>query len=199
VLDKKAAACTMCHASGEPLLHASTMNRSRIFTLAGGKEVLGLAKAIYNETTCYVADCHFHPESAKVLGVLDVIVSLENMQAQLSSSRSWVIGLTMVLLLLISLFLALFTQQLVNKPVKQLLDHTNLLAQGDLTQTIPFCSDDELYDNLPQEGTPGAAGMEPDPGNEGRGAHPGDPVDAGPARSLGEARIRGGTRGRDCP
>ncbi|TWJ33110.1 HAMP domain-containing sensor histidine kinase [Geobacter argillaceus] len=144
VLDKKAAACTMCHASGEPLLHASTMNRSRIFTLAGGKQVMGLAKAIYNETSCYVADCHFHPESAKVLGVLDVIVSLENMQAQLSSSRSWVIGLTMVLLLLISLFLAIFTQQLVNKPVKHLLDHTNLLAQGDLTQTIPFSSDDEL-------------------------------------------------------
>ncbi len=144
VLDKMAAACTMCHAGEEPLTHASSMNRSRIFTLANGKQVLGLAKAIYNETNCSVADCHYHPESAKVLGVLDVIVTLEDMQSQLSSSRSWVIGLTMVLLLLISLFLALFTQQLVNKPVKQLLDHSKLLAEGDLTQTIPFTSDDEL-------------------------------------------------------
>src|SRR3989304_8227459 len=46
-LDKKAGGCNICHAAEEPKVHASTMNRSRIFFDRGGKQVVGMAKAIY--------------------------------------------------------------------------------------------------------------------------------------------------------
>ncbi|MBT0652379.1 HAMP domain-containing protein [Geobacter luticola] len=143
-VDKKAAACNMCHSGATPLTHASTMNRSRFFTNAQGKQVLGLAKAIYNEESCYTAKCHFHPENFRVLGVLDVVVSLDKVMAITSSYRYKFTSLTVFLLLLIWLSITLCTQALVSRPVKQLLKHTNLLARGELNSKVLTSSSDEL-------------------------------------------------------
>ncbi len=63
-LDKTEAGCNMCHTSGEPKVQASTMNRSRIFFDKSGQQVVGMAKAIYNEKSCYASSCHFHPAQA---------------------------------------------------------------------------------------------------------------------------------------
>jgi two-component system, NtrC family, sensor kinase len=143
-IDKTAAACNMCHAGTTPLIQASTMNRSRIFPNKDGKQVLGLAKAIYNEESCYTAQCHFHPHNFRVLGVLDVVVSLDNMTTLVSSYRNKFISMTLFLILLIWLSITLCTQALVSQPVKQLLTHTNLLARGELNSTVPTYSSDEL-------------------------------------------------------
>ncbi|HEX5773804.1 MAG TPA: ATP-binding protein [Geomobilimonas sp.] len=143
-VDKKAAACNMCHAGATPLTHASTMNRSRFFTNAHGKQVLGLAKAIYNEESCYTAKCHFHPENFRVLGVLDIVISLDKVMAITSSYRYKFTSMTFFLLLLIWLSITLCTQALVSRPVKHLLKHTNLLARGELNSKVLTASNDEL-------------------------------------------------------
>ena len=143
-LDKKSEVCVSCHAGSTALLEASAMDRSRVFTDEAGKRVLGLTKAIYNEESCSTAACHQHPADIKVLGVLDVVVSLELMQNQLTQSRTWVIFLTMALLLVVSLILSLFTQKLVNKPINALLHHTQRVADGKLDTTIETTSSDEL-------------------------------------------------------
>jgi two-component system, NtrC family, sensor kinase len=143
-LDKKGEACNMCHADGHPLLHTSTMNRSRLFTRNDGKHLLGLAKAIYNEEACYTAKCHFHPERFGILGVLDVTVPLDRMYSQLDSFRGTTIAITILLMGLISLCLTIFIQQLVNQPVQQLLRHTEQLSQGDMDASVSFSSGDEL-------------------------------------------------------
>ncbi|KAF0219605.1 MAG: two-component system NtrC family sensor [Geobacteraceae bacterium] len=143
-LDKTAAACNMCHAGEKPLTHASTMNRSRTFFDKDGKQVLGLAKAIYNEEGCYTSKCHFHPENFRVLGVLDIIVSLDNMRALLSSYRYKIGAMTFFMLALVWGSMTLLTQKLVNQPVKHLLRHTKLLAQGELDASVPYFSTSEL-------------------------------------------------------
>jgi len=145
-LDKTAEACTMCHGGGKPLLNASTMNRSRIFHTRQGKEVLGLAKAIYNEEKCSTAACHFHPKESKILGVLDVIVSLDGMNAQLSTYRTEITALTMLVLGLTSLSLTLLTNKLINQPVKKLLRQTERIAEGQLEGTVGIESADEIGD-----------------------------------------------------
>jgi two-component system NtrC family sensor kinase len=143
-LDKKAEACSMCHSGPSPLVHAPTMNRSRIFTNRDGKEVLGLAKAIYNDERCYTAPCHFHPKEAKVLGVLDVIVSLDAMHQKVYAYRNEIIVLTILQIGLIALCLTFFTQRLVNRPVRQLVQHTHLVGSGDLGVQVAINSHDEL-------------------------------------------------------
>ena len=146
LLDKNDEACNMCHSTGSPTIQASSMNRSRQFTRHDGSRLLGLAKAIYNEERCYTASCHFHPADLKVLGVLDVTIPLDHMNAQLSNYRGTTIAITMLLMGLISLFLTIFIQQLVNLPVQQLLRHTEKLARGEMNETVSLNPGDELGD-----------------------------------------------------
>ena len=144
LIDKKAAACNMCHTGTEPLLHTSSMNRSRIFADESGKEVLGMAKGIYNEPKCSAAACHFHPPTSHILGVLDVIVSLDNMNAQLAEYRNKTILHTIILLGLLALSITFFMMNLVTVPLSHLLTRTKKIAEGDLESSVSIQSGDEL-------------------------------------------------------
>jgi len=136
--------CITCHIGSAPLIQASYLGRSRIFVNDAGKSVVGLSKAIYNEESCASAACHVHPASTKVLGALDVVVSLEAMQNQLVQSRTWLIFLTIIMLLVVSMLLSLFAQKLVNNPIQDLLRHTQQVAEGRLDSTIQATTKDEL-------------------------------------------------------
>jgi two-component system NtrC family sensor kinase len=144
MLDKKTEACNMCHGEDQPLVYVSSMNRSRIFSDRSGKQVLGMAKGIYGEKSCSTASCHFHPADAKILGVLDVIVSREGMLAQIISYRNNILALTFVLLLLFSLCLTLLVQKMINAPIKTLLLHTVKLSRGEFDGVIEGGGNDEL-------------------------------------------------------
>jgi two-component system NtrC family sensor kinase len=144
ILDKKAEACTVCHAANTPLVHASSMNRSRFFKDSRGRDVLGIARGIYNEPVCSSAACHFHEPDTKLLGVLDVIVSLERAEKNLNEHAGNVALLTLCLLLLMAMVLTLLTQTLIDEPVQRLLRHTERVAEGDFTTRIEVVSDDEL-------------------------------------------------------
>jgi two-component system NtrC family sensor kinase len=143
-VNKDAEACSMCHEGMEPKLTASSMHRSRIFRNPEGKEVLGLARAIYNREGCYVAACHFHPENFKVLGVLDIIVSLDSLNHQISLYRYRFVAMTCILIFMIWMVLNLLTQKLVNRPIQQLVHHTRQIASGDLESKPTITSRDEF-------------------------------------------------------
>ena len=143
-LDKSAEACNMCHRSDTPLVQASSMNRSRIFRNREGKEILGLAKAIYNEEKCYTAPCHFHSREAKILGVLDVDLSLDNMHSQLAANRYKITIFTICILGLISLSMVFLIHEQINQPLKKLLTQTERIADGHLESAVEIASTDEI-------------------------------------------------------
>jgi two-component system NtrC family sensor kinase len=143
-LNKTEAGCNMCHTSGEPKVQASTMNRSRIYYDKQGKQVVGMAKAIYNEDSCVLSSCHFHPSKQKILGVLDIVVSLESMHSLIANYRNKIILLTFLLLLSISLVITFFTHRLVNRPVRKLLMQTQRVSRGDLDARLHNESRDEI-------------------------------------------------------
>jgi len=143
MLNKQAEICSICHGN-QLLLTASSKERARRFYDASGEEFLGITNAIYNEESCYTASCHFHPEYFKVLGILDVVVSLDKMHSLLDAYRNRSIALTLLLIALISLALTLFTQKLVNRPVRELLEHTKMLSRGELDGLVSSFAQDEL-------------------------------------------------------
>jgi len=143
-VNKQADVCTVCHSGKQLLLSAPPRNRSRRFFEPSGEELLGITNAIYNEESCYTASCHFHPENFRVLGVLDVVVSLDKMHSLLDAYRNRSLALTVLLIALTSLSLTLFTQQLVNRPVRELLEHTKMLSRGELDSQVPTFANDEL-------------------------------------------------------
>jgi two-component system NtrC family sensor kinase len=188
VLDKNAEACNMCHTGMTPLMEASSMSRSRIFRDRSGKQVLGIAKGIYSDPSCLSADCHFHAPEAKLLGVLDVTVSLEEMSAQMVTYRNGIVFFTFSLLTILVLSLAALTQKVINRPVRLLLQHTRRLAAGDLESRVENTSGDEMGE---------LAGRHP--GDQGSGTDPGNPAYAGRALPVGKAGGSGGNVRRHCP
>lgn len=144
VVDKRAAGCNVCHAANTPLVEASSMNRSRLFRDPKGSEVLGLAKGIYNEPGCINAQCHMHAAGNKLLGVLDVNVSLDRVKRNMAEYRNSVALLTFGLLLLVALVLTFLTQTLIHAPLRRLLRHTERVVEGDLEGRIEVLGSDEL-------------------------------------------------------
>jgi len=145
-VDKTSAACNMCHAqwARRPLMEASSMRRSRRFVEPDGEEVLGIARGIYNQPNCATAACHVHSPEMRMLGVLDVSVSLQEMHQQIDSFRRDLAFWTIGLLILLILTLALLTRRLVHRPVDKLLAHTRLLSQGELSLQIEDVERDEM-------------------------------------------------------
>ena len=105
---------------------------------------MGLAKAIYNEESCYTSKCHFHPDNLRVLGVLDMTVSLDKMQKELGAYRIRIITMTLFLLILVWVGITLCMQRMVNIPVQQLLRHAREVGSGNLNAGVDIASQDEM-------------------------------------------------------
>jgi two-component system, NtrC family, sensor kinase len=143
-LDKRAESCFACHAQDRPLEKPPMDERARIFTTASGHRVLGIVNPIQNAPACATAACHAHAADATVLGVLDVTVSLDEVDRQLAASRTRIGGLALVAVAAAGLLLWWLSRRLVSRPVETLISGTRRVAAGDLTTTIPATGGYEL-------------------------------------------------------
>jgi two-component system NtrC family sensor kinase len=144
VVDKSAESCYACHAQSQPLARLARKNRTRIFVGENGRRTLAVIRPIENHQDCSSAACHAHPPARRILGVIDVHLALDAVDAQLSEHRTQVLlatGLAAVFLCLASL---LFVWHFVHRPVSSLREGTMRLARGDLSYRIPVRSSDEL-------------------------------------------------------
>ena len=142
-VDKNAEACYMCHAAEKPLERISTLERSRIFEVKDHR-VLAMVTPIYNEPDCYNAACHAHSKEKRVLGVLDIGMSLVDVDDNLKRNRVLFVVFTLIAIVCVSSILALFVHRLVIKPVKQLVNATEKVAAGDLNSELPEKTNDEI-------------------------------------------------------
>ncbi|MCG6981446.1 MAG: HAMP domain-containing protein, partial [Deltaproteobacteria bacterium] len=144
MVDKSAEQCYACHTREKPFERLTTSARSRIFKSSGGYRVLGMINPIYNEPDCYSASCHVHPQQQKVLGVMDIDVSLNEVDSAIGITKEKMILFAAVAILSVSLIIALFIQRFVSRPVKQLAEGTQRISSGDLATPIAISSTDEI-------------------------------------------------------
>jgi len=145
-VDKRAEACYACHAVDRPLEKLPIPARTRIFAGSSGSRVLGIINPIQNQPACYEAECHAHQAQQKVLGVLDVTVSLAEVDREIAATQRRMVGLALLAIAASSLILWWLNRRLVLGPVKKLKTATKLVAEGDLTTTIPVSARNELGD-----------------------------------------------------
>lgn len=149
-VDKSAEACYVCHAQAQPLVHLNRPDRYRIFQVAGAKDpamktrVLGIINPIENGPACSNAECHAHPASQKILGVLDTQVSMEKADADLRAGTRLMVAYTAVGLLLLVVLTTVFVWRVVGRPVRLLQTGTERLSQGELGYQIELAASDEL-------------------------------------------------------
>jgi two-component system NtrC family sensor kinase len=145
-LDKRGEACYACHVEGRPLEKLDITSRSRIFRAPDGSRILGIINPIPNEPSCWTADCHAHSQEQKVLGVLDVNLSMVQADRQIRASREVLLGLAALAIAASSLIIWWLNKRLVLRPVAALLEGTRRVAAGDLSTNIPATANHELGD-----------------------------------------------------
>ena len=143
MVGKEAEACYACHAVGMPLEKLDTVKRARIFKIDNHR-VLGMINPIYNEPDCYNAQCHAHPSEQKVLGVLDVAISLANTDQRLKETMNKTLIFSLITILAITIIIIIILYKSVNKPVKELVRATNMISAGEFEYPVSINSDDEI-------------------------------------------------------
>ena len=144
MVDKRAEACYGCHAADRPLEKLTVDERTRIFTAQEDFRQLGIINPIYNEPSCWQADCHAHAAEQKVLGVLDITMSLEEVDQQLLANWGKVVLFALTAVFAMSLLIWRSFETLVGKPVQRLVEATQKLAGGDLSSRVDVQRRDEL-------------------------------------------------------
>jgi two-component system, NtrC family, sensor kinase len=143
LVDKKADACTACHAADQPLSRVAGPSRARVFS-NGGHRILGMVTPVYNDPSCYTAACHAHPPGQQVLGVIDVSISLADMDRELLAFRRASLSVTALAVLLLAAFFYVFAQRQVVRPVAALVRGTHRVARDQLDVEIRTDSRGEL-------------------------------------------------------
>ncbi len=143
MVDKRAESCYQCHEANRPIERLTVPSRSRIYETKGHR-VLSMITPIYNEAACSSAACHVHPESKRVLGVIDIGISLAEIDRDLGAFRRNSIVMSAIGVLIMGVFVALFAQRSVVRPLRGLVQATRQVATGDLRQQIHVAGNDEL-------------------------------------------------------
>jgi two-component system NtrC family sensor kinase len=143
-VDRKAEACVLCHRSESSMEQVPQSQRSRIFSTADGRRMLGSMDVIRNEPSCHTANCHVHSKTQSVLGVLDIVYSLDDIDRTMQTGALTMAGYSLGFIVLASLFVGLFVHRLVYVPLRDLETGAKQLSSGNLEQMIPVRSDDEF-------------------------------------------------------
>ena len=140
----EAEACYICHRSEPPLTEVGLDIRTRIFDSPKGYRLLGIISPIRNEPGCATDDCHVHPQGKKILGALDLVVSLEDTDRAILKAQEGMMGLTIFLFLLISTIIFVFVLRFVNRPIRKLISETHRIAEGDYLTKVNIEHQDEM-------------------------------------------------------
>lgn len=143
-MDMRTESCYVCHSQKIPVESLPSQNQTRIFTSAEGNRILGLINPIYNEPDCYNSACHAHSPSAKILGVLDVKMSLHQVDRHLQESRKQMISYAVLSIAALLLICGGFISIMIHRPVTKLMEGTRQIASGNLNYIISLNSRDEI-------------------------------------------------------
>jgi two-component system NtrC family sensor kinase len=144
VLDRRAEGCISCHQTELARVSVGDRDRVRIFSAADGRRMVGTMQAIRNEASCQSAGCHVDASQQSVLGVVDIIYSLDEIDAKIRSSAMGMIELSLVFVLLAAACVSELVHRLVYAPLRDLEAGAKRLASGNLEQPIPVRSGDEF-------------------------------------------------------
>lgn len=143
-VNMQAEACYMCHQRNKPLEDVPVKQRNRIFTSPKGYRVIGLINPIYNEPSCSNAACHVHAPGKKVLGVIDIMMSLQPIEKSIAENKRNILMYAALMTLLVLFPISVFIYTMVYYPIQQLIEGTKEVARGNLDYTITVRGKNEI-------------------------------------------------------
>lgn len=144
IADKKAEQCYVCHAEEPAKGIIPTKDRTRTLESPKGYRILGLINPIENDPECYNAPCHAHSSKEKLLGILDVKLSLEKGDKTITKARNKMIIYSVILILITALVKGGFIRKIIHNPITKLNVATKEVANLNLDHKVAINSRDEL-------------------------------------------------------
>ncbi len=137
--------CQSCHnLEGEAVDSFSVKKQIRIYSDEGNNRHLAYVTPIFNEPSCISAGCHAHNSEQKVLGVLEVEMSLNEADATWEKDRANMISTSLALTLFMALSVGIFIWIFVHIPLTKFLIGTKEISSGNLNYQIQSKSEDEI-------------------------------------------------------
>lgn len=143
-VDKRAEACYACHSEKEPLEKLDIKKRTRIFVEKNGHRILGMITPIYNEPACWAGGCHYHPKNQSVLGVIDITLSLKEIDEKIMELERWAILFSIFIILGVSFLVLLSMRSLFILPIRKLLSGFRSVSEEVFDIKLPEKRKDEI-------------------------------------------------------
>jgi len=144
-LDKGSGTCISCHQSDQPATELSADNNFHIFRQhPDSSRKMSIINPMYNQSSCYEASCHIHSPETNVLGILEVTVSLEEIDRNINQAKMHLVLYALITIIALSAIIWFFVRRWVNDPINQLLAATNHVASGDLNYQIKNPGEDQF-------------------------------------------------------
>ncbi|UCD34678.1 MAG: HAMP domain-containing protein [Nitrospiraceae bacterium] len=144
-VDSASIACQGCHRNPgtSPVLlrEPKTWN---VYKDEKGNTAIKLIGTIPNEPDCYTASCHVHRQEEQTLGFIEADLSLALLDEALFKQGLALTAYVIIFVLAVSLFLGIILYKIVSRPVYELTDAMDHVANGDLGYSVPIKSSDEI-------------------------------------------------------
>mgnify|MGYP001770757324 FL=1 len=136
-VDMDEEACVSCHAGPDlARAHPPKGKLSRILIKQDGERALGLITPIRNQEQCTNAACHAHPPTKTVLGVLDVKMSLAQIDQQMHAARMQLLWFSIVTALVVAVASGLFLWWGIRRPVRRLVAGMEMVSNEHCAERI---------------------------------------------------------------
>ena len=143
-LEKDAEQCSFCHTAEQTKGVIPTANRIRHLQSESGERILGLINPIENSKSCSEASCHAHSPDKELLGLLDIQMSLNEVDVSAGNTRRSVLLMSGALIFLTAFLFRSFIHRVIQRPISALIHGTEQVAAMNLDHSIPVDSRDEL-------------------------------------------------------
>jgi two-component system, NtrC family, sensor kinase len=140
--------CDACHDRVPARTRPADVSRVRFTKSPAGVSTLNMITPIYNEPSCSKAACHAHPQSIKVLGVLDLALRLDPVQREARTITFQTILSTSVVVVIGAAFVILFTRRFVAIPIGELIKGTKEVSAMELDRPIEIKHRSQELDDL---------------------------------------------------
>ena len=140
--------CASCHNNGPVANRPTQDSRVRYATSPDGIKTINMVAPIYNEPSCSNASCHAHRASTKVLGVVDVALSLDPVRKGTRTITLQTVAWTVLEVVIGAAFVILFTRRFVATPIQQLIKGTKAVSAMNLDQPIGIPRRSQELDEL---------------------------------------------------
>lgn len=144
IFDKKKDQCIICHLGDQPKKNVPKESLFRERRSPQGERIIGLINVIENDPDCYRAGCHGHHQDQRLLGYLDIRISLKDLETSKRATRNKALLVSSLLIIVSMIVLGRIIQHQIQRPISKLVEGMHQVADLNLDYTVHVDATDDI-------------------------------------------------------